>query len=150
MTTLNKMQQAFVAHKAAGCKNFDAAVAAGYAAKGAESQASRLLRKPAIRDAIKAATKPDAGRDDKPTLPKMPRDHYDDAMSFLLDMMNHDQLPIAMRADAAKSLLPYCHARMGEQGKKEKKKDNAQEIANGGSRFAKKSPPPLQLVRNTE
>lgn len=41
--------------------------------------------------------------------------------------MNLATLPVAVRADAAKQLLPYMHARMGETGKKE----NARAIARG-------------------
>lgn len=67
-----------------------------------------------------------------------------------------EQLPVAMRADAAKQLLPYKHARMGETGKKQTKKENAQAIARGDStkptkpKLATKAPPPHLRVVSSE
>lgn len=98
-----------------------------------------------MRKALHAATKATPGVDMKSAAPKMPRDKYTDAKAFLLDMMNLDGLPIAVRTDAAKQLLPYMHARMGETGKKETKRQNAAVIARGRHKFATK-PPPSNVV----
>ena len=76
-------------------------------------------------------------------VPKMPREKYSDDKQFLIDVMNLAGLPIAVRADAAKELLPYMHARMGETGRKETKKENARAIARGKHKFATKAPPPM-------
>jgi hypothetical protein len=43
---------------------------------------------------------------------------YADSKTFPQHAMNNAQLPIGLRMDAAKALLPYEHARMGEKGKK--------------------------------
>lgn len=145
MKKLTAKQQAFVTNKVAGCTNRDAALAAGYSVAAASTTADKLMAMPAIRSAIKAAspsvaTKPGA-------VPVMPRKHYPDAMSYLMDTMNHPQLPIALRMDAAKALLPYQHARLGEQGKKEKAKDRAHKLTTGKrGTFAPKQPPNLQIV----
>jgi phage terminase small subunit len=143
MAKLTAKQQAFVANKAAGVTNRDAAIAAGYAVAGAAVSADKLMRNPAIRNAIKAAAK-DTQHTDKGNAPVMPRAKYTDAMTFLKDMMNHAGLPIAMRADAAKQLLPYMHARIGEVGKKEKAKERAHAIA--GQRLRPNAPPTLHAI----
>jgi phage terminase small subunit len=148
MTKLTDKQEAFVANKAAGVANREAAIAAGYAQGSADVAAHRLMQKPAIKAAIKAAGGGKKGTRDV-TTPKMPRAKYSDPVTFLEDVMNHTELPIAMRADAAKQLLPYKHARMGETGKKEAKANNARAIARGKHKFAiKAAPPQLTVVRN--
>ncbi|MEG3791065.1 terminase small subunit [Lysobacter sp. CCNWLW3] len=150
MTKLTDKQRAFVANKAAGCTNRDAAIAAGYAVAGASVAADKLMANPAIRAALKIATKATPGVDIKSGAPAMPRERYADPKTFLLDVMNLAGLPIAMRADAAKQLLPYMHARMGETGKKETMKENARAIARGRHKFATQAPPQLTVVRNSE
>lgn len=150
MTKLTDKQQAFVVNKAAGVANRDAAIAAGYAVAGAAVAADKLMRNPAVRSAIKAAAKDAPGSDAKLTTPVMPRDRYDDPLSFLLDVMNHADLPLAMRADAAKQLLPYKHPRMGETGKKEAAKERAREIASSRHKFAPKAPPPRLTVVSSD
>lgn len=147
MSQLTEKQRAFVVNKVAGVANRDAAIAAGYAVAGAAVAADKLMRNPAIRSAIKAATKDQANAAPADKL-TMPRDRYDDPLSFLQDVMNHASLPIAMRADAAKQLLPYQHARLGEKGKKEAKKEGAREASRSGKFSTPKAPPTLRVVRN--
>lgn len=143
---LTEKQRQFILNKLAGCTNRDAAVAAGYAVGSASAAADKLMAMPAIRAALKVTP----GVDTKAGTPTMPRSKYADPKTFLLDVMNLDGLPIAVRADAAKQLLPYMHARMGETGKKETAKENARKIARGGrSKFAtRQAPPKLTVVRN--
>ncbi len=147
---LTEKQHQFVINKVAGCTNRDAAVAAGYAVGSASAAADKLMAMPAIRAALKSAGKATPGVDIAPAnVPNMPRDKYSDAKQFLIDVMNLAGLPIAVRADAAKQLLPYMHARIGEVGKKEAKKENARAIARGRHKFSTKAPPPLlAVVRN--
>ena len=148
MKQLTEKQRQFVSNKAAGCTNRDAALHAGYSVAAASSTADKLMAMPAIRAALKAAGKATPGVDMKPgNVPTMPRDKYSDPKAFLLDLMNLATVPIAIRADAAKQLLPYMHARMGELGKKQAKADNARVIARGRSKFATKAPPQLTVVR---
>lgn len=142
MAKLNSKQAAFAENKAAGLTNKDAAIAAGYAQKAAQQTATKLMQHPGIKAAIKAATKTTPGGD----APTMPKASYSDPLDFLADVMNHPQLPIAMRADAAFKMLPYKHARIGEVGKKQTKKDNAAAIARGRHKFATKAPPPSNVV----
>jgi len=57
------------------------------------------------------------------------RGHYKDSMALLMDELR--KAAHCMRMDCAKALLPYQHARMGEQGKNEETKDRARELAGG-------------------
>ena len=143
MALMTEKQRAFVAAKVAGVGNRDAAIAAGYAPSSARVAASKLMARDDIVQAIKAAAKP--ARVTVPSENPMPRDHYADSKSFLEDVMNHVGLPFAVRMDAAKQLLPFHHAKMGELGKKEKKQEAAEGIAKRG-RFVPKQPPALRLV----
>ena len=108
------------------------------------------MQKPAIKAAIKAAMSATPGTG----APTMPKASYGDPLDFLTDVMNHEQLPIAMRADAAFKMLPYCHAKIGELGKKATKRERAGEIARGDAGkgrkhpYATKQPPQLTVVRN--
>jgi Phage terminase, small subunit len=165
---ITEKMRAYAVNKAAGLKNKEAAIAAGFSPKTADIQAARLNGHPEVKKAI-AAAKRDMrkGVIDKPDVPeadlsdeaahrnKMPKAKYTDALEFLVDAMNHKHLPIAARADYAKALLPYQHARIAEKGKKETKKDRAQQIAGGAAgkgskpKFATKSPPPLKVVGGT-
>lgn len=144
MMKFTEKQQAFIANKASGVSNRDAAMAAGYSMASADVRAAELMRRPEVKAAIRAA-KTGPGVDAKST---MPRKHYDDPKTFLQDVMNNAQLPIGMRVEAAKQLLPYEHARMGEIGKKEKAKESARAIAsNARHRFAPtKSPPNMHVI----
>lgn len=122
MTELTKKQQAFVAHKAAGCTNKDAAIAAGYAVGSAAQAGDRLAKHPAIRKALNAAS---PAKGNGAATYAIKRGDYADSKAFLQDAMNNVQLPIGLRVDAAKALLPYEHARMGETGKKETAKEKS-------------------------
>ncbi|MEN1957222.1 terminase small subunit [Luteimonas changyuni] len=146
MTKLTEKQQAFVANKVAGVANRDAAIAAGYSVTGAAVAADKLMKHPGVLSAIKAAAPNVSAKAN--TLPKMPREKYTDPKVFLSDVMNLTTLPIAVRADAAKQLLPYQHAKMGEVGKKQSKVDRAKVITAGRGKFAPKAPPALTVVRN--
>lgn len=141
-TKLTPKQRAFAENKAAGLTNRDAAIAAGYAVAAASPTATKLMAHPGVRSAIKASAPVSVA-----TAPTMPRAKYADAMKFLCDVMNHAKLPIAMRAEAAKQLLPYQHARIGETGKKQNAKERAKDVVSTRHKFTpKKAPPQLRVV----
>ena len=153
MTNFTQKQTAYIEGRAAGLKKKAAAEAAGYSPATAEAQANNMERRADIKNAILRAKRnikssgvaSDAPADDleDDSKNRMPKAKYDDAMEFLKDAMNHPGIPIAARADYAKALLPYQHARIGEKGKKASEKEAAQSLAAGAkrSKFAKKSPP---------
>lgn len=152
MQKMTEMQRAYAQNRAAGLNQRESAVAAGYAAPTADRQGATLEKRADIQKAIKEFRKgrKDAGVEvslDADERNKMPKAKYTDSIVFLTDLMNHKHVPLAMRADAAKQLLPYQHARIAEKGKKENTKERADRIAKGGkSKFATKAPPALKLV----
>lgn len=124
-------QQAFIDNKLAGCTNRDAAIAAGYSVSTASSTADKLMQHPAVRAALKAEGK--IATRGASAAPRLPREQYDDPKDMLLDVMNMGALPIAVRADAAKQLMPYMHARIGEKGKKDSALEKAKGVVGGKS-----------------
>lgn len=153
MTNFTQKQQAYIENRAAGLKKKAAAEAAGYSPATAEAQANNMERRADIKNAIlkgkrnikSSGVASDAPADDvdEDAKYKMPKEKYTDAKEFLIDAMNLRGLPVAARADYAKALLPYQHARIAEKGKKQGEVEAAREIAAGGkrSKFAKKAPP---------
>lgn len=84
--------------------------------------------------------RPGAGRPKKePTIIQLAAT-YDDPARFLAAVMNDSGTDVKVRTDAAKALMPYKHARIGEGGKKEQKQDEAKKIA---GRFSQSAPPKL-------
>jgi phage terminase small subunit len=66
---------------------------------------------------------------------------HDDPKAFLLALMNDNDADIKTRADAAKALMPFVHAKLGEGGKKEAKQTSAEKAAAG--KFAPSVAPKL-------
>lgn len=69
----------------------------------------------------------------------------DDPKVFLLAVMNHSLIKGNFRIDAAKTLLPFVHQKLGEGGKKEEKVNAAKKASAG--RFGAAAPPKL-VVNN--
>jgi phage terminase small subunit len=143
---LTPKQAAFVANKAEGLNNRAAAEAAGYSTASAHVRSSELMRRPDIKAAIKAAAKSQGVtiKDDPKAAPSRMRPKYASSLALLQHTYNNPDMPESVRMRAAEQALPYEHARIGEQGKKEKAKERAKEIAGGSKRekFAPKVPPP--------
>jgi phage terminase small subunit len=64
-----------------------------------------------------------------------------DPKVFLLALMNDQEADVKLRSDAAKALMPFMHARVGESGKKDQKADEAKKAQAG--KFAPSAPPKL-------
>ena len=99
------------------------AIKAGYAERSARVTGSRLVRDNDVLQYIDHLKAKEAG-----TLPT-----YTDPKQALIDLMNNEDKKIALAACTA--LLPYFHARLGEQGKKAAKREQAEQATTGG-RFA--------------
>lgn len=69
---------------------------------------------------------------------------YDDPLDFLLTVMNDPAASRAERMRAAITVAQYRHAKKGERGKKEQRRDAAHQVA--GGRFAPGAPPKLRAV----
>lgn len=65
---------------------------------------------------------------------------HKDPKIFLLALMNDLEADVKLRADAAKSLMPFMHTKLGEGGKKEQQAEAAKKVA---SKFATAAPPKL-------
>lgn len=87
--------------------------------------------------------RPGAGR--KPAPPVLLEASEPDPIAFLEGIVSDPSIDAKLRVDAAKALLPYKHAKIGEQGKKAARQEAAESVTKGG-RFAA-TPPPTQLRR---
>lgn len=133
----------------AGKSNRDAAIEAGYSAKTASAAGSRLVKDPEVakylKERKKAGRKEPAASAESPPKPAPKFDlsaalQHSDPKAFLLAAMNDLELEPRQRIEAAKTLMPFMHQKLGEGGKKEQQQANAQKVA---SRFAAAAPPKL-------
>ncbi|MBJ9687508.1 terminase small subunit [Burkholderia vietnamiensis] len=143
----------------AGKSNRDAAIAAGYSAKTASAAGSRLVKDKDVaaylaerkkKPAPKRKSAPPAG-DDPVTQAAVAAGFnlaailtYKDPKDFLLAAMNDQLTEPKLRIDAAKSLMPFMHQKLGEGGKKEAQAEAAKKAA---SKFGALMPPKL-VVNN--
>ncbi|PQV50981.1 terminase small subunit [Paraburkholderia sp. BL21I4N1] len=156
----NSKKRLFADAVLAGKSNRDAAIAAGYSAATASAAGSRLVKdkdvvaylverrkkggakpKPAQAETDAAITKAAvaAGFDLNTILT------FSDPKAFLLAAMNDQNTEPKLRVDAAKTLMPFMHAKMAEAGKKDAKADAAKKA--GAGKFAATVPPKL-VVNN--
>ncbi len=134
---LNDQKLKYIALRRAGIEKKQAAINAGYSSKTASQAASRLEKDPDVKAAIEAkegeliirdqTVEPKQEDQNTPSPYKVDNNEYSDAKDFLLDMMNDPNVGKAMRQDAAKTLLPYQHKKLGEEGKKASKAKSAEE-----------------------
>lgn len=87
--------------------------------------------------------RPGAGRKPEPEVIVEHMDKQEDPKAFLLDMMNDSSIDVKLRLDAAKTLMPFFHVKLGEGGKKEAKESAAKKA--GAGKFSS-APPPLKVV----
>lgn len=125
---LTEQKLKYVALRKAGVRQKEAAIAAEYSARTAAQQASRLESDPEVREAIygekKTVVQEVAPQESVATDEK----YYEDAKDFLLAEMNDPKKAPSIRHDAAKALLPYQHAKIGETGKKKTREDEAKGV----------------------
>lgn len=88
--------------------------------------------------------RPGAGAKKKP-VPVIEVAATEDPKVFLLSVMNDQDMDARLRIDAAKSLMPFMHVKLGEGGKKDEKNRAAKSAASSG-RFAPSAPPKLAVV----
>lgn len=145
---LTGKKRAFADAVLAGFSNKEAAIRAGYSAATAAAAGSRLVkdkdvaaylaeRKAAPKDVPYVAAPSSAP---KPTFDISAALMHSDPKAFLLAAMNDGELEPKLRIDAAKALMPFTHAKLGEGGKKDQKQEEAKKVA---SRFGQAAPPRL-------
>lgn len=114
---------------------------AGVAGKsgGARKGAGRKPKVPVIVD-VSSTEKTKA--EDAEVLDPLPESSmFEDPKEFLLAVMKHTRIDIELRVNAAKSLLPFTHKKMGE-GRAKSPGDNPKQSA-----FSFGSLPPPRLVK---
>jgi phage terminase small subunit len=140
----------------AGKANKDAAIAAGYSAATASAAGSRLVKDKDVALYMAAhriqqeSKSPPAGKPAGGS--RAPVDFDIDAMTsftdpkaFLIAAMNDGRTEPKLRVDAAKALMPFVHAKIGEAGKKDARSDAAKKA--GAGKFGAAAPPKL-VVNN--
>lgn len=142
---LDPTRQKFVESTLRGNGPKQAAIDAGLSEKTATSAGSRLRKDPKVVAALAAIGFATPGVTDAP--PKvarrdeeMPEDEDDpladlpqttDSKAFLEAVQSNPKVQLSKRMEAARQLLPYQHARVGEKGKKESKQDAAADTKGG-------------------
>lgn len=140
---LTNKKRAFVEAIEQGASNRDAAIAAGYSTATASAAGSRLAKDPLVkaeleRRAFNKSQAPAAPADESPqATPEEPRFDiqaalmFRDPKAFLLAVMNDSKSEAKLRVEAAKTLMPFVHAKKGEGGKKDEKEAAAKAAASG-------------------
>lgn len=157
---LTGRKQKFAEAKGRGMSNKDAAIQAGYSAASAAAAGSRLAKDPDVlahlerKAKAKAAKKAPPAKEAAPAKARpapesdAPEPKFDlaaalshsDPKAFLLAAMNDIELEPRQRIEAAKTLMPFMHQKLGEGGKKDQQAAEAKKAA---SRFAPAAPPKL-------
>ena len=143
MSVLTAKKLKFCEGIASGMQQREAAIFAGYSADSAHVRGSMLMKEDVVYAKIaelKMATVADGDIvNSAPTVPQ-----FNTPKAFLKHMMNMQSLPLGARMEAAKILMPYCHGKPAELGKKDAQKKRAADV---GKKFATQSPPPLHVVK---
>lgn len=161
---LDPTRQKFVESTLRGNGPKQAAIDAGLSEKTAASAGSRLRKDPKVVAALAAIGFVTTGVNDAPPKPRAaPVQDSDeeleddpladlpqttDSKEFLEAVQSNPNVQLSKRMEAARQLLPYQHAKIGEKGKKETKQDAAKNASATG-RFATPAPPKL-VVSNRE
>lgn len=165
---LDPTRQKFVESTLRGNGPKQAAIDAGLSEKTAASAGSRLRKDPKVVAALAAigfatpgvsteAHKPIHPRKPAPAAPEDQEPEDDpladlpettDSKEFYEAILSNPKVQLSKRMEAARQLLPYQHAKIGEKGKKETKADGAKAAAAGGNAYATRKPPSLKAVPN--
>ncbi len=137
---LTEGKRKFAEAVAAGNSNRDAAIIAGYKPRSAAQAGSRMAKDPFVTAYIGRliASSPDLknllkneGELPEPEIHEFKISPQDDPKEFLMSLMNNQEAEFKMRFEAARALMPFMHARVGESGKKENKKVAAKTAGKG-------------------
>ena len=118
------MINAYISHRVNGAAPSQAAMLAGYSARGINQTASRLEAREDVMRAVRGDAPEDETSPQENTAWAL-KEHYDSPLELLLDVMNNGQAPAGLRIQCAKDAMPYCHAKKSEGGKKDLAHDAA-------------------------
>ena len=153
---LTPTQELFFQATLRGEKPEQAAISAGL--KSPKPSGFRMRKHPAIVAALAAvgvstsgikpakpgSTEASSEEDAAAELATIEIPETEDPKVFLTALMNCPKAGVKARLEAAKALLPFEHAKVGEKGKKESQVDAAHEVAKG--KFSAGRPPKLVSV----
>lgn len=159
---LNDTQRKFVEATVRGCTPKEAAIAAGLSENTARNAGARMRKEPKVVAALAAIgfdtpglplTVPEPKKAPAAESLAEPEEVADiglpqteDSLEFLEAVVANPNIPLGRRLEAAKTLLPFQHAKIGEKGKKATKADGAQAAAAEGQKFGAR-PAPLKAVK---
>lgn len=159
---LNEAQRKFVEATVRGATPKEAAIAAGLSEHTARNAGARMRKHPKVVAALAAigfdtpglpttqSEPKKAPAAEAPTEPEEVADiglpQTEDSLEFLEAVVANPNIPLGRRLEAAKTLLPFQHAKIGEKGKKATKADGAQAAAAEGQKFGQR-PAPLKAVK---
>lgn len=154
---LNATDEKFLQATLRGATPEEAAIAAGLSEKTARVAGARLRKKPCIVEAlavigIATPGAPTAGpkvthsapEDEEEPIDDLPK--TEDSLEFLEAVVANPRIPLGRRMEAAKTLLPFQHAKIGEKGKKATKAEGAANAAAEGNKFGARAAPALKAV----
>ena len=149
---LNPTDEKFVAAIVRGMNQTEAAIAAGLSEKSAQAAGARLRKKKSVVDALAAigfstpgapitipTSKAQDPEDEEEPIDDLPK--TEDSLEFLEAVVANPRIPLGRRMEAAKTLLPFQHAKIGEKGKKATKADGAAAAAAEGNKFGARAAP---------
>lgn len=155
---LTDKKRRFVDALLSGKTNREAAIAAEYSEKTASQAGSKLAKDPDVlaevgrrikqKKPVSSEVKP--GPKVKPEArpaneeAEVELSTTDDPREFLTELMNADGADLRMRLEAAKTLMPYVHGKVADQGKKDQRAEAAKQAGKG--RYAQ-GKPPLSVVK---
>jgi phage terminase small subunit len=157
---LNDTQRKFVEATLRGAGPKEAAIAAGLSPDTAGPAGARMRKHakviaaleavgfatPGAPQVVRAPAPPRPEAEQEPELDDLPQ--TTDSLEFLEAVQANPRIPLGRRMEAAKTLLPFQHAKIGEKGKKETKADGAKQAAAGTDAYATRKPPKLTAVSN--
>lgn len=154
---LNPTDEKFLQALLRGSTPKEAAIAAGLSEKSARVAGARMRKKKVIVDALAVigiATPGAPATDPKVTHTEPEAEEVadiglpqtEDSLEFLEAVVANPNIPLGRRLEAAKTLLPFQHAKIGEKGKKVTKAEGAKDLAEEGNTFGARKAPKLQAV----
>lgn len=149
---LNPTDEKFLQALLRGATPKEAAIAAGLSEKSARVAGARMRKKKVIVDALAVIgiatpgvqlVSPTATHSE-PEVEEEPIDDLPvttDSVEFYEAVLANPKIALSKRMEAAKNLLPYQHAKIGEKGKKATKADGAAAAAAEGNKFGARAAP---------
>lgn len=130
---LNAQKRKFAELVVQGFSFSESAREAGYSEKTAASQGCRLSKDIDVKSHIDRLREIEkiqrTGKSSSGIKIKTATYKYKDPLDYLLDEMNDETKDDFSRKDAAKTLMPYFHAKKGDMSKRDAEKEKAEYVA---------------------